>query len=129
MTTSAWILLAVYMVVLIVLAIPLGRFMANVMEGKYAWANTLEAPLYRVAGVDATTEMDWLRYTIAILLFNGLGFVVVYVLQRLQVWLPLNPAAVANVTPDSSFNTAVSFTTNTNWQGYGGESKIGRAHV
>lgn len=124
MTTSAWILLAVYMVVLIVLAIPLGRFMANVMEGKYAWANTLEAPLYRVAGVDATTEMDWLRYTIAILLFNGLGFVVVYVLQRLQVWLPLNPAAVANVTPDSSFNTAVSFTTNTNWQGYGGESTM-----
>ena len=125
MSSSAWILLAVYMAVLLVLAIPLGRFMANVMEGRFAWANKLEAPLYRLAGVDAGAEMTWLRYTMAILLFNGLGFIVVYGLQRLQAWLPLNPQAMANVSADSSFNTAISFVTNTNWQGYGGESTMG----
>jgi K+-transporting ATPase ATPase A chain len=125
MTASAWILLAVYMVLLLVLAIPLGRLMADVMEGKHAWANRLEAPLYRLAGVDAAREMDWLRYTMAVLLFNGLGFVAVYILQRAQVWLPLNPQALANVSADSAFNTAVSFVTNTNWQGYGGESTMG----
>ena len=125
MTASAWILLAVYMAVLLVLAFPIGRFIANVMEGKYAWASKLEAPLYRLAGIDAAKEMDWLRYTLAILLFNGLGFIVVYGLQRLQVWLPLNPQSLANVSADSAFNTAVSFVTNTNWQGYGGESTMG----
>ena len=68
--------------------------------------------------------MGWLHYALAILLFNALGVLAVYALQRLQLWLPLNPQAMANVTPDSSFNTAVSFVTNTNWQGYGGESTM-----
>ena len=68
--------------------------------------------------------MGWLQYALAILLFNVLGVLAVYALQRLQLWLPLNPQAMANVSPDSSFNTAVSFVTNTNWQGYGGESTM-----
>src|SRR5258708_20678004 len=66
--------------------------------------------------------MRWTRYAVALLVFNALGVAVVYLAQRLQIWLPLNPQAMANVTPDSAFNTAVSFVTNTNWQGYSGES-------
>jgi K+-transporting ATPase ATPase A chain len=68
--------------------------------------------------------MSWLHYALAILLFNLLGALAVYALQRLQLWLPLNPQAMANVSPDSSFNTAISFATNSNWQGYGGESTL-----
>jgi len=125
MSTHAWLLLAVYVVVLTVLAVPLGRYITAVVEGRLRSANRLERPLYRVCGVDPGVEMGCLSYTLAILLFNGLGVLVVYALQRLQAWLPLNPQALANVSTDSSFNTAVSFATNTNWQGYGGESTMG----
>jgi len=124
MTANAWILLAVYTVLLLALSIPLGRYMAAVMEGRLAFANRAEAPVYRLCGIKADEEMGWLRYTFAILLFNGLGFLVVYALQRLQFWLPLNPQQLANVSADSAFNTAVSFVSNTNWQGYGGESTM-----
>jgi K+-transporting ATPase ATPase A chain len=124
MTTHAWILLAAYSVVLLLLAIPLGRYIANVMEGRLAFAGRIEAGLYRLCGVKSDTEMGWLQYALAILLFSGLGVLMVYALQRLQLWLPLNPQAFGNVTPDSSFNTAVSFVTNTNWQGYGGETTM-----
>jgi K+-transporting ATPase ATPase A chain len=126
-TAHAWILLAVNAVVLLALAVPLGRYIAHVMEGRLAFASRIEAPLYRVCGVDAGAEMGWLQYTLAILLFNGLGFLAVYALQRLQLWLPLNPQALANVSPDSALNTAISFSTNTNWQGYGGETTMGYA--
>ena len=68
--------------------------------------------------------MGWLQYTLAILVFNGIGVLAVYALQRLQLWLPLNPQGMAKVSPDSSFNTAISFVTNTNWQGYGGETTM-----
>jgi K+-transporting ATPase ATPase A chain len=84
----------------------------------------LERVMYRAAGVDAAQDMPWTRYAVALLMFNALGVVVVYVVQRLQVWLPLNPQAFANVAPDSAFNTAVSFVTNTNWQAYAGESTM-----
>ncbi|WP_372525316.1 potassium-transporting ATPase subunit KdpA [Piscinibacter sp.] len=124
MTTHAWILLAAYSVVLLLLAIPLGRYIANVMEGRLAFAGRIEAGLYRLCGVKSDTEMGWLQYALAILLFSGLGVLMVYALQRLQLWLPLNPQAFGNVTPDSSFNTALSFVTNTNWQGYGGETTM-----
>jgi len=120
----AWMLLVVYLVVLTLLAVPLGRYIAAVVEGRLGFAAHLERPLHRVCGIDAATEMNWLGYALAILLFNGLGVLVVYALQRLQGWLPLNPQAMAAVSPDSSFNTAVSFATNTNWQGYGGESTM-----
>ncbi|HSB22595.1 MAG TPA: potassium-transporting ATPase subunit KdpA, partial [Burkholderiaceae bacterium] len=124
MTTHAWLVLIVYSVVLTLLAVPLGRTIARIVEGRLSFAHRIEAPLYRLCGVKADAEMGWLQYALAILVFNGLGFLAVYALQRLQQWLPLNPQSFANVSPDSSFNTAVSFSTNTNWQGYGGETTV-----
>jgi len=124
MTTHAWILLAGYSLVLLLLAVPLGRYIAQVMEGRLAFTGRGEGALYRLCGVEAQAEMGWLQYTLAILLFNGLGLLAVYALQRLQLWLPLNPQGLANVSPDSALNTAISFSTNTNWQGYGGETTM-----
>jgi K+-transporting ATPase ATPase A chain len=116
------------MVVLIALAKPLGAYMADIYEGKPAVLNQLGAPLerliYRMCGVDETKEMHWTQYTLAVLWFSLAGLFAVYGLQRLQNYLPLNPAGMAAVSPDSSFNTAISFVTNTNWQGYGGESTM-----
>jgi K+-transporting ATPase ATPase A chain len=122
--THAWLLLAAYLVVLTAIAWPLGRWITTAMDGRLRFATRIEAPLYRICGIDVTAEMDWLRYALAVLLFNGLGVLAVYALQRLQLWLPLNPQGMANVTPDSSFNTSVSFATNTNWQGYVGEATM-----
>ncbi|HJV70372.1 potassium-transporting ATPase subunit KdpA, partial [Ideonella sp.] len=106
------------------LAVPIGRYMAAVMEGELRMSQRIESPLYRLCGVDPKVEMAWVQYALAILLFNALGFVAVYALQRLQAWLPLNPQGLSSASPDSSFNSAVSFATNTNWQGYGGESTM-----
>jgi K+-transporting ATPase ATPase A chain len=107
---------------------PLGLYIANVMQGKPIWAlragASAEAFLYRLAGVAPAEEMAWKKYAVALLVFNLLGALFLYVLQRLQAWLPLNPQHFASVTPDSSFNTAISFITNTNWQGYSGESTM-----
>ena len=128
MTPASVGLIALLLLVMLLLVKPLGLYMANVMEGRPIWAlrvgGGLERLLYRVSGVDPATEMGWKRYMIALLLFNTLGALAVYALQRLQLWLPLNPQQLANVSPDSSFNTAVSFVTNTNWQGYSGESTM-----
>ena len=124
MTTHAWFLLAAFSIVLLLLAIPMGRYITNVMEGRLAFAGRVEGALYRLCGIKADVEMGWLQYALAILLINGLGVLAIYALQRLQLWLPLNPQAMANVSPDSSFNTAVSFVTNTNWQGYSGEQTM-----
>jgi K+-transporting ATPase ATPase A chain len=123
-TGHAGALLAVYSLALLLLAIPTGRYIANVMEGRFKLASRIEGGLYRLCGVKADVDMGWLQYALAILLFNGLGVLVVYALQRLQLWLPLNPQAMANLSPDSSFNTAISFVTNTNWQGYSGEQAM-----
>jgi K+-transporting ATPase ATPase A chain len=84
----------------------------------------LERSTYRLAGIDEKREMHWREYALALLLFNALGLLAVYVLQRVQDRLPLNPAALGAVSPDSAFNTAVSFASNTNWQGYGGETTM-----
>ena len=128
MTAATLTLIVVLLGVLVLCMKPLGIYIANVMEGKPIWALRIGAPverfLYRASGVDAATEMGWKRYALALLLFNALGALAVYLLQRLQLWLPLNPQHFANVSPDSSFNTAVSFITNTNWQGYSGESTM-----
>jgi K+-transporting ATPase ATPase A chain len=118
-------LLAFYCVVLVALAVPTARWIARVMEGRVGFAGRIESVFYRLAGVKADEDMGWLRYALAIVLFNFIGVVVVYALQRLQKWLPLNPQGLDNITPDSSFNTAVSFVTNTNWQGYVGETTMG----
>ena len=128
MTLHAWLLLGLYLVVLLALAKPLGVYIADVMEGRSILALRLggpvEAVIYRLCGVREADEMGWLHYALALLLFNTLGVFAVYALQRLQFWLPLNPRQIANVSPDSAFNTAVSFVTNTNWQSYGGESTM-----
>ncbi|HET7791770.1 MAG TPA: potassium-transporting ATPase subunit KdpA [Rhizobacter sp.] len=124
MTPQAWLLLAVYSLVLLLLAVPMGRYIAHVMEGRLRFATRVENALFRLCGIQPEVEMGWLRYALALLLFNALGVLAVYALQRLQLWLPLNPQGMANVSPDSSFNTAISFATNTNWQGYGGEQSM-----
>jgi K+-transporting ATPase ATPase A chain len=128
MTLGSVALIVLLLLALVLLTKPLGLYLANVMQGKPIWAlrmgTRIEAFAYRLAGIDSTVEMGWKRYAIALLVFNSLGAVFVYLLQRLQTWLPLNPQHFANISPDSAFNTAVSFITNTNWQGYSGESTM-----
>ena len=128
MTPASLALVALFLFVVLVLVKPLGLYIASVMEGRPIWAlrvgGGLEKLMYRLGGIDPAIEMGWKRYMIALLLFNALGALVLYAIQRLQLWLPLNPQQFANVSPDSSFNTAVSFVTNTNWQGYAGESTM-----
>jgi K+-transporting ATPase ATPase A chain len=128
MTPVNLALIAVFLAVALLCVKPLGLYIANVMEGRPIWAlragARLEGLIYRVCGIDPVREMGWKQYALGFLLFNALGAIAVYALQRLQVWLPLNPQQFANVSPDSSFNTAVSFITNTNWQGYSGESTM-----
>jgi len=125
MTLNGYIQLILYMVVLIALAKPLGWYMARVYDGQSVGINRvfgpLERGLYRLFGTREDAEMNWKQYTFAMLLFNLLGFLVVYLMQRAQALLPLDPQGLSAITPDSSFNTAISFATNTNWQGYGGE--------
>ena len=117
-----------YVALLILLAWPLGSFMARLYEGKRTILDRVLGPferlLYRLSGVKPEVEMKWTAYAAAMLLFNLLGFLAVYALQRLQHILPLNPMSLGPVSPDSAFNTAVSFATNTNWQGYGGETTM-----
>ncbi|WP_443083193.1 potassium-transporting ATPase subunit KdpA [Variovorax sp. PBL-H6] len=118
-------LLGLYLVVLGLLAWPLGRWLAALCEGGVpAWMQRAEAPLYKLAGVDVGHAMHWRGYALALLAFNAVGALALYGLQRLQHLLPLNPAGMSAVSPDSAFNTAVSFVSNTNWQGYAGESTL-----
>ena len=117
-----------YLVVLLALAKPLGEFFARVLTGERTFLTPalgwLERLTYKASGVDPAREMRWTEYAVVVLVFNAIGVLVVYGLQRAQGLLPLNPAALGAVSPDSSWNTAVSFATNTNWQGYGGESTM-----
>jgi K+-transporting ATPase ATPase A chain len=120
--------LVLYVVVLLALARPLGAYMARVYEGRACGLDRvlgwLERLIYRLCGVRPAEEQGWKTYAVAMMLFNLVGLLAAYALQRLQGVLPLNPMALAAVSPDSSFNTAVSFATNTNWQGYGGETTM-----
>ncbi len=124
MNAPAWMQLLAYLAILLLLAWPLGRAMEAVMQGRFALGRRVEAFLFSLAGVDAEREQHWLPYAVGLLVFNGLGVLTTYALQRLQAVLPLNPQAMSAVSPDSAFNTAISFVTNTNWQGYGGESTM-----
>jgi len=121
-------LLAVYLLVLFAIAPFLGRYIRIVMNGDRCvltrWGQPLERGLYKLAGVDPAAEMGWKVYALGVVAFNALGAVALYALQRLQGGLPFNPAGMAAVSPDSAFNTAISFVSNTNWQGYGGESAM-----
>ena len=128
MTFQSIVLLVVFLLVLFALAYPLGHFLAKVGEGSplpgLGWVRRAEDLIYRVSGTRADASMNWKTYTVCLLVFNTVGALAVYGIQRLQASLPLNPQAFANVSPDSAFNTAVSFVSNTNWQGYAGESTM-----
>ena len=126
--TQAWLEIAFYIVLLLLAVRPLGAYMARVLGGEKTWLSRVLGPLerlcYRVARVDPAQEMGWNRYAAAMLFFNMAGLLTVYLLQRVQHHLPLNPQHLGAVSPGSAFNTAVSFATNTNWQGYSGETTM-----
>ena len=125
MTSTPWALLVLFLLVLLAASWPLGIWLVRLASGALPrWMLRVEAPLYRLAGTSADHSMHWLAYALAVLVFNAMGFAAVYGLQRLQAVLPLNPAGMGPVSPDSAFNTAISFVTNTNWQGYAGESTM-----
>jgi K+-transporting ATPase ATPase A chain len=128
MTTQSILLLVAFLAVLLAAGYPLGLYMAKVAgDGPVrglGWLQKLENLLYRWSGLPADKAMGWKSYAIALIVFNTVGAVFVYGLQRLQGFLPLNPQGLGAVSPDSSFNTTVSFVANTNWQGYGGEQTM-----
>ena len=128
MSANGWLQIALFLGVIIAMAKPLGWYMARVYEGDMPafvrWITPVEEIFYRLCGVDNKQEMRWPRYALAMLWFALLSVLAVYAMQRLQGMLPLNPQAFGAVSPDSAFNTAISFMTNTNWQGYGGESTM-----
>jgi len=124
MTPSFWGLMALYLVILFALAPLLGRYINYVVQDGPAWVRPFERGLFRLAGVPADRQMNWRQYAMAVLAFNILGAIAVYALQRVQGVLPLNPAELGAVSADSALNTAISFVSNTNWQGYGGETTM-----
>ncbi len=128
MTRNDLLQMTVYLIALLLLVKPLGAYMARVFADTPTGMTRLGAPverrLFRLCGIRADEEMDWKRYALALLIFNILGLLVLYALQRMQQWLPLNPQHLGAVSPDSAMNTAISFASNTNWQGYAGESTM-----
>src|SRR6202051_3972665 len=128
MTALAATLVGLLLVVLLACVKPLGLYMADIFEGRPLWPlralGGCERGIYRLCGIDPAAQMSWKQYALCLLLFNALGALALYALQRWQAWLPLNPQRFPGVSPGSSFNTAVSFITNTNWQGYSGESAL-----
>jgi potassium-transporting ATPase potassium-binding subunit len=128
MTFVGWLQIALVLGAVLTAAWPLGIYMARVFDGKRTTLTPMLAPVeqafYAASGVSREKEQSWLGYTLAMLAFNAAGFILLYGLMRLQAWLPLNPQSFGAVSPDLSFNTAVSFVTNTNWQSYGGETTM-----
>jgi len=128
MNWNNFIQVIIFLAVLVLLVKPLGTYMARVYEGKPSglnvWFGWLEKLIYRFSGVNPEQRMSWMVYAAAVMLFNIIGIIIVYAIQRFQVHLPLNPMSMPAVSPDLSFNTAVSFATNTNWQSYGGETTL-----
>ncbi len=128
MTWNGWLQILLFFAAVLVATKPLGAFMAKVYARERTWMDSVMRPveklLYKLTGVDETREMRWTEYCIAMLLFSGVSMLVLYLLQRVQHALPLNPQGFANVAPDLAFNTAASFTTNTNWQFYSGENTM-----
>jgi K+-transporting ATPase ATPase A chain len=125
MTLNGWLQILLYFAVVLLVTKPLGVFMAKVFSNERTWLDPVMRPverlLYKLTCVDETREMRWTEYSIAMLLFSGVSMLVLYLLERTQQWLPLNPQKFAALPPDLAFNTAASFTTNTNWQFYSGE--------
>ncbi|WP_195988753.1 potassium-transporting ATPase subunit KdpA [Clostridium sp. D53t1_180928_C8] len=120
--------IVVYTVILVLLAVPLGKYMGKVFSGEQVFLSPIVRPiekfLYKLLKIDEEKGMGWKQYAGAVLMFNLLGFIVIYLLQILQKYLPLNPEGIANVSSDLAFNTAASFATNTNWQAYSGETTL-----
>jgi K+-transporting ATPase ATPase A chain len=128
MTLNGWLQIAFFLAAILVVTMPLGRFMARVFNRERTWLDPVLRPIerliYRVTGVDESREMRWTEYAAAMLLFSVVSMLVLYLIQRVQHWLPLNPQGFGAVPQDLAFNTAASFTTNTNWQAYSGESTM-----
>ena len=124
MTPNGWAQIALILALVTATAVPLGRFIAAVAEGRMRALAPFERGLYAASGVDPSRGMGWRAYTLAMLAFNAAGFLLLYALLRLQGVLPLNPQGVAGMSPWLAFNTAVSFVTNTNWQAYSGEAAL-----
>src|ERR1700691_2742574 len=128
MTTNGWIQIAIFCAVVIAVTRPLGGYMTRVFNGERTLLSPLLRPVeflvYKIAGVDERREQSWLIYAVGMLLFHVGGFLILYVLMRLQAGLPFNPAGQSAVSEDLSFNTAMSFITNTNWQNYAGENTM-----
>src|SRR5262245_61196927 len=122
MRLNGWIQIAIFCAIVIALVKPLGGFMTRVFNGEGTWMTPILRPVervfYRLAGIDEQDDQHWTAYAVSMLLFNGLGFLLLYLLQRAQGLLPLNTQGLSGVAPDLAFNTAVSFVTNTNWQSY-----------
>ena len=128
MTLNGWFQIALFLAAVLAVTRPLGRFMARVFNRERTWLDPalrpIERVIYRTTGVDEHREMRWTEYAAAMLLFSLVSMLVLYVMQRIQQSLPLNPQRLAGVPPDLAFNTAASFATNTNWQAYSGESTM-----
>src|SRR6202522_3158640 len=130
MTSSGVVQILLFFALILVCVKPLGAFMANVFDGRRTFLHPvlrwLEVVTYKVAGVREDVEQRWTQYTASLLAFSVFGFLLVYLMQRAQAYLPFNPQnfGTPNVTPDLAFNTAASFLTNTNWQSYSGESTL-----
>ncbi len=122
MTANGWLQIFFFLLVVFLITKPLGGFMVRVFGRERTWLDPVMRPveriLYRLTGVDESHEMDWKEYALALLLFSGVSMILLYVLERVQLWLPWNPQKLAGVPPALAFNTAASFTTNTNWQNY-----------
>ena len=128
MTAIGWIQIILYCAIVVALVKPLGWYMTRVFNGESTFLSPVLRPvergLYWIGGVNEKREQHWLTYTVAMLLFHVGGFLIIYGVMRLQAVLPFNPAGQGAVAEDLSFNTAISFITNTNWQNYGGESTL-----
>ena len=128
MSVQGWLQIACFAAIVALLVKPLGGYLGRVYAGEHTALRPILGPveraLYRVAGIDASTEQSWYSYAAALLVFHAAGIALLYAILRLQRWLPLNPQEFPALTPDLALNTAVSFTTNTSWQSYGGETTL-----
>jgi K+-transporting ATPase ATPase A chain len=124
MTANGWLQIGIFLAIVLMLAKPMGAYMARVFSGEMTWFRKVEGAIYRVCSIDPAAEQSWVQYTGSLLAFSLISIVVTYAILRLQQWFPWNPQGLANVGPDLSFNTATSFGTNTNWQSYTPETTM-----
>ena len=128
MTLNGWLQIGLFLLAVLAVTAPLGRYMTRVFRRERTWLDPVLRPverlIYRSTGVDETHDMRWTEYAVGGPLFGVVSMLVLYLMQRVQQWLPWNPQGFGAVAPDLAFNTAASFTTNTNWQAYGGETTM-----